>query len=501
MDELFDVVVIGAGTAGLSAARAAHARGAKVALVDHGPLGTLCARKGCMPSKVLLQSSNAIMRTRRLSALGVHVEGAPSFEWSVMRARQRALIADFVGSVVSNIETSNAFTLVRGDACFTVDERLHVDTSRFAADEGSLGTKSSPSATRSLRAKSWVIATGSTVVIPAIDGLREVPFLTSDDVFDLETLPASIAVIGTGAIGVELGQFFARAGAIVHLIGSGSGVAGLSKGTVRDSLIAPLSAELEISLDTEVRRVCIEKAPLGSIILTLASKRGISEVSSERKVDAVLLATGRRPAIDSLGLEHMRVEVKDGVPLHDAHLRTSNPQVFVAGDAAGAPALLHTASRQGRAAGHNAHGGGVLEVPAIEPIMRVVFCDPAVATIGIDKETARDRGIPVVVAERAWSDQGKARVMNETEGVAQLVVHATTRKIIGCQLVGPECDLLIHLIAYAMHFGGSVDDLVAMNHYHPTLAEMIPSLAQNIIGQLEKRHCHEGDVAPCPALQ
>lgn len=482
--ERFDVIVIGAGTAGLSAAKAAHQAGARVAVIDHGPLGTLCARKGCMPSKILLHSAEAMARTGRLANVGIDLPGPASFNWPVVREHTRELVADFVGYVVRATEGSDKFTLIRGAAEFAEDGKLRVDGNVNGGD----GRE------RLLAASSWVIATGSAPTIPPIPGIAGVPYILSDDVFTLDEIPRSIAVLGGGPIGLELGQFLRRAGAEVHLVQRGRTLARLSEGPLLDSLITALSRELTLHLETTTTAARQEGT---STVLSLRSHG----VEKEIRIDRLFVAAGRHPDLEGLHLERRAVRVERGVPVHDEHLRTSNPSVFVAGDAAGAPALLHTASLQGHAAGHNAARPDDLQSPPIEPLLAIVFCDPAVATVGLDPEAARRAGHSPCVAFRPWSDQGKARVIDETDGAAQLVVDAVTKKILGCQIVGPHADLLIHLIAYAMHFGATVDDLLDLHHYHPTLAEMIPSLAQRIVSDLEKRECLRGEVAPSDHMQ
>jgi dihydrolipoamide dehydrogenase len=463
-DGAFDVVVIGAGTAGLAAAKAAHAEGARVALVDHGPLGTLCARLACMPSKTLLQSTLALAHARRLGALGI-VTAAPSFDWPAVRARERKLVADFVTQVVRETTTSKCFTLLRGAAEFIDRDSLAVDGRRIVG-------------------RRWVLATGSSPVRPPIPGLDEITSLTSDDVFELESIPSRIAVVGSSAVGIELGQFLARAGADVHLFGRDDRVAGLRPGPLQDALVTPLARELTLHRDSRIERV---RRDGGGVTLSLASE-------GEIHVDEILLAAGRRPNLDALLLSRIGVRVEDGIPVHDELLRTTNPTVFVAGDAAGAPALLHTAAIQGRTAGKNATRDDALERPKLEPALRIVFCDPIVATVGLDPDAATRAGHSICVVSRPWSEQGKARIMNETEGLAQMVIDRVTRKLLGCQLVGPHADLVIHLASYAMHFGATVDDLLALHHYHPTLAEMIPSLAQRAIAELDG----EGEHVPAP---
>ncbi len=316
---------------------------------------------------------------------------------------------------------------------------------------------------------------------PPIPGLDEVPALTltSDDVFELDSIPHSVAVIGSGSVGIELGQFLARAGAVVHIVSHDDRLAGLAPGALQDALVAPLSRELTLHR-------CGGRIEQGRGV---KGETGIALVLEGEPVslhvDRILLAAGRRPNLEGLGLSRVGVRVEEGIPVHDDYLRTTNPAVFVAGDAAGAPALLHTATIQGRAAGRNAARDGRLERPMLAPSLRIVFCEPIVATVGLDPYAAERAGHRVCVATRPWAEPGKARITGETEGIAQLVVDRDTRKVLGCQLVGPCADLLVHLASYAMHFGATVEDLLALHHYHPTLAEMIPSLAQKAVTELE----------------
>ena len=470
----FDVVVIGAGTAGLAAAKAAHTEGARVAVVDHGPLGTFCARLGCMPSKLLLQSAFALARARRAGALGVLVDGPPRLSWPAVRERKNELVAEFVGSVVAATTTSKHFTLLRGSATFIDDGAIDVDGQRIAA-------------------RRWVLATGSLPSRPSIPGLADVTALTmtSDDVFELASVPRSIAVIGSGAVGIELGQLLARAGAEVHVYGRDGRVAGLEPGPPQDALVASLARDLTLHRSTRILRVRREGYAV----------RLVTDEDREVRVDRILLAAGRRPDLDAFALSRVGVRVEGGTPEHDEYLRTTNHAIFVAGDAAGAPAVLHAAAIQGRTAGRNAARDGRLERPALAPPLRVVFCDPIVASVGLDPDAAQraDDGLCVVV--RPWTEQGRARIMAETEGLAQLVIDRKTRMVVGCQLVGPQADLVIHLVSYAMHFGATVDDLLALHHYHPTLAEMIPSLAQRAVVELDGGECTRGEIAAVSEMQ
>ena len=470
--ETYDVVVIGAGTAGLAAAKAADTAGARVALVDHGPLGTLCARKGCMPSKALLHSAEMLALTRRLKAVGVELPGPARLDWPAVRERTRALSADFVATIVRRTEGSDRFTLVRGDAAF-------LDRDRLGLDGGE----------RTLGARGFVIATGSKPVVPPIPGLDGVPYLVSDDVFSLDEIPASVAVLGGGAVGIEMGQFLARAGAKVDLIEALGSLTGLGDGPLLEALSRALGREMTVRLRTKATAVRQDE---DGAVVTLER----DGTRSELRVARVLVAVGRRPALEGLGLDRAGVRVEHGVPVHDEYLRTTNPAVFVAGDAAGPPALLHTGSIQGRAAGHNAARLDDLQERPIDPRLAIVFSDPAVATVGLDPEAAARAGHRPRVARRPWHDQGKARVIDQTDGVAQLVVDASTRKILGCQIVGPSADVLIHLVSYAIQLDASVDTLTELHHYHPTLAEMIPSLAQAIIRDLDGCECDRGDIAP-----
>jgi len=478
-----DVVVIGAGTAGLAAAKSAHAEGARVAVVDHGPLGTLCARKGCMPSKAILASARALDRARRLPSLGIEHTGDPKLDWQQTRARERALVDGFVRSIVENTTSSTNFSLVRGKASFGEDGLLHVD-GRFEGGDGAESV---------LSARGWVVAAGSLPVVPNVPGLADIPFLISDDIFDLDAIPKSVAVIGAGAIAVELGQFLARAGANVHLIGNDDTLAGLGAGDLQDALSEPLTRDLELHLRSKITH--IERHASGITVRLESSGK-----TEELHVEKILVAAGRQPNIASLGLNRMGVQIENGAPKHDEFLRTTHENIFVAGDAAGNPAILHVASRQGTTAGRNAAHPEKLERPVDDEKLRIVFSDPMVATVGLDPVSAKAEGLDTCVATRRWSEQGRARLMGETEGMAELTVDCRTRKILGCRIVGAEADVLIHLAAYALRFEATVDDLLTLPHYHPTVAEMFPSLAERIVAKLDTS-TYVCAVAPSAELQ
>ncbi|HEX3344674.1 MAG TPA: FAD-dependent oxidoreductase [Polyangiaceae bacterium] len=470
----FDVVVIGAGTAGLAAARAAHGEGARVAVIDHGPLGTFCARLGCMPSKALIEATNRLARTRHAPALGIALDRAPALSWSAARARKEALVAGFVEDVVRETTSSKSFSFLRGAARFLDASTLTVNG-------------------RPVLAKQWVVATGSSPVRPDIPGLAVAGELamTSDEVFGLASIPASVGVVGAGAVGIELGQVLARAGSTVHVLGHDDRIAGLGPGPLRDALTETLAREITLHVPAKIEHVRRE----GQGVALALSGGGVIPVAR------LLVAAGRRPNLEGLGLSRAGVRVEDGKPVHDEHLRTTNPSIFVAGDAAGGPAILHVATLQGRTAGLNAaHPDRPVRVPPAPPL-RVVFCDPAVATVGLDPEAAAREGRRVCVVTRPFAEQGRARLMDATAGVAQLVVDRATRKLLGFQLVGANADLLVHLASYAMHFGATVDDLLALQHYHPTLAEMLPSLAQKAVTALDGAECTRGDIAAARGMQ
>ena len=453
----FDVIVIGGGSAGTAAASAAAAAGARVAMVNDGELGGLCILRGCMPTKTILHSAHALHEMRHAGPLGIEVVSARPRFAEIMR-RKDEKVARFKRAKVESIEASG-YEVIDARARFVDRETLEVGG-------------------RPLRARGYVIATGSVPAVPAVPGIREVPFMTSDDVMRLTEPPASLVIQGAGPVGLELGQFFARMGAPTTLV---------NRSPVCSKVDADCSAEMTRVLNDEENFTL--HAPGRILSVGPSGSRLRFEIESggrsfKHDAAAFLVATGRNAAVDGLGLERAGVEMEQGRIRRDAAMRTSNPAVFVAGDATGDHQILHLANQEGRVAGHNVAGGRPGKMMDYRLKMSVIFTDPPMACVGMNEKEAAAAGRTTLTALKRIPSQGRAITMEARHGIFKVVADAQSCEILGAQILGPRADDLIHVISAIMHYRGKVQDLAAMPWYHPTLAESLIEIARKFAAQV-----------------
>jgi len=453
-----DVIAIGGGSAGYAAARTASQAGANVAIVDHGPLGGLCILKGCMPSKAILRSAAVASLVRRTEEFGLLPVQAGADLPAIME-RQDRLRNEFADYRIQQLR----------DPRFT----LYEDRARFVSpDDLQVGDQV-------LRARTFIIATGSTIQHPSIPGLREVGCLTSDDALQLREQPESLLVLGGGSIALELAQFYQRIGTRVTLIQRSSHV--LSAGD--EDLARPVEEALRhegmvVYTGTQLQRFTSEDG----LRTAHFTHEGEEKTAS---AGLILQALGRRPNIDGLGLEAAGVDVDGNRVAVDAQMRTTQPHIFAVGDVNGLHEVVHLAIQQGEIAAHNAlHPGGPTQQLDARLKMQVVFTDPSVASVGLFEKECQAEGVPYLAASFPFDDLGKAMCQGETHGHVKLLCHPETGELLGAHIVGPEAGELIHELGAVMHFRGTVHDLLRIPHYHPTLAEIITYPAEELVDQL-----------------
>lgn len=455
----FDVIVIGAGSAGYAAARTLGGRGKKVGLIDKGPLGGLCILKGCMPSKTLLRSSEVLQLIREADELGLRVSGVePDFP-AIMARRQR-LVKGFQDYRVDGIHHAPNVTLIMGKARFVDAQAVEVEGVRYEADQ-------------------FIITTGSTPTIPDVPGLREAGYITSDEALELPAAPKSMVVLGGGVIALELGQFYARLGTKVTMLIRSGHILSQEDEDVRESLEGYLREEgMEIIPYAKPSRVEVSN---GKKIVY--AKIGESETPIE--VDEIFVALGRRPNLDALNLGAAGVESANGLIPVDGQMRTSNPAVYAAGDCIGNFNLVHVAIYQGEIAAHNilaGERGGMPREADYRIVPYAIFTDPNFARVGISEREAEALGIPVVTGKYEFAELGKAECMGKSamKGFVKLIASPETGEILGAQILGPEGADLIHELIVAMEFRCTAERLMAIPHLHPTLAEIITYPAEEI---------------------
>jgi dihydrolipoamide dehydrogenase len=442
--EPLDVAIIGAGTAGLSA----RAEVAKVTdsyrVFDPGPYGTTCARAACMPSKALLQSAHDFHRRHAFEALGIVGGERLSIDASRVLSETRTLRDGLVEGVVEGMESWREAHLVPETPVFEEGGALRAGEMRF-------------------RPRATVVATGSRPVVPRgwRDRLGD-RILTSDDIFEMQDFPRRMAVLGLGPVGLELGQALARLGVEVTAFDPAPSIGGLEDPV--------LLARLREALDTEMAIVTAEAEPV-------ALESGAIRMrwdESETEVDRVLVAMGRRPNIDDLGLEALEAALDgDGRPeLPEGQLNLPGTRLYFAGDAGRGPALLHEASDEGRVAGYFAARDEDALFDRRTPL-RMVFCQPQIAQIGASWDAIRDREDEIAVGEAAFDKAGRIQLQRRSGGAVRIYAEKATARILGAALVAHEAEHLAHLLAYAIERGDDLRALLRMPAYHPTHEEVL----------------------------
>lgn len=442
----YDLVVLGAGSGGYAAARTARDHGAKVALVDHGPLGGLCILRGCMPSKAFIASSDALQAARDAGALGIRIDGNIGYDMPFIQQRKRALVKDFADYRIEGIET---FPLYRGHAHFISDGVVEVD--------GQVR----------LRAKSFVVATGSAVAPTQIPGLQEAGYLDSDTVLELESIPGSVAVLGGGYTACELGQFLARMGAKTTLLIRSDHLLTSSDDDIGNALTRYFREDgIRVIEKTNITR--IEKRGSRKIVhYTVGGER------LELVVDEIFCAQGRVPSVEGLGLATAGVDYDAKTGIHvDLTLRTNRPHIFAIGDVTGDYALVHVAIYQGEIAARNAISGANEAADYRLQSAHTVFSEPQVAHVGMSEKDLKRAGIEYCMGKYDFAEHGKAMVLGTTRGFVKMMSRLVTGEILGASVIGPQASELIHEVIVAMTYNATVEQFMRIPHLHPTLSEI-----------------------------
>ena len=465
-----DVAIIGAGTAGLAAERSARGAGAKTLLIDEDFAGTTCARIGCMPSKLLIAAGNAAHAVRTADVFGIDAS-APRIDGAAVMARVRRERDAFVASTCQSVHELPGGIAVKARARFTGPATL-------ALDDGS-----------SVTARAVVIATGARPMIPeAFKSLGDL-ILTNETIFEMATLPPSVAVIGAGSVGLELAQALTRLGVEVAVFDKAERIVGMSDEAVAECLTTLLRREFPIRLGVEVEAE--RDADGGGAIVRWSDGRPGGE-AGEHRFARVLIASGRPPALDGLDLETTGLALSDkGVPEYDFHtLQCGSAPVFIAGDVDDDRAVLHEASNEGAIAGGNAARYPEVRKAERGAAFRVMFTDPPLAVVGepADEET--------VTGEASYADQGRAKIEARGAGLVRLYARRGDGRLTGATLAAPGMDHIAHLIAWSIERGETASKLLERPFYHPTLEEGLKGALREICAAVNSplpKNRDEGD--------
>ena len=458
-DSVFDIVVVGGGPGGYSAAIRLAQRGWSVACVEREAVGGVCLNWGCIPSKALITTAQRLSWAREGAELGVL---ADNVRLDLRRAQQRhrAVVQHHTGGVASLLK-SNGARLLYGTARLLSARRLALQLED--------GTSRELEARRAL-----VLASGARPrTLPGFepDGQR---VLTARETIFLEQLPEHLIVLGGGVIGVELGGAYQRLGSRLSLIEIGPS---LLPGVDAD-LVQVVQSQLErggAQLFTSVRALGWEPHGEGVRVL-VQTPAGEQRLEGSR----LLVAAGFVPNSAGLGLEELGIRTDAaGHVLSDERCETNVPGVFAIGDLAGPPYLAHKAYKEAEVVSHVLAGERVVRDWRAMPA--VVFSNPEIASVGLSEARARAEGGEVVIGKFPFSALGRAQAMAETQGFVKLIARG--QRLVGAGVVGPEASELIAELTLALEVGASLEDLALTVHSHPTLAEAVHEAAEQGLGQ------------------
>lgn len=462
----FDVAVVGAGSAGFSAAITAAELGARVALIGHGTIGGTCVNVGCVPSKTLIRAAEAVHgghAARRFLGLG----GSVVLEdWSALAASKDDLVADLRQKKYSDLLPAyEGVTYIEGKAGFA---------------DGTLLVGDAPMTTGKI-----ILAMGARAAVPLIPGLDNVPYLTSTSALALDHLPKSLLVIGGGVIGVELGQMFARLGVAITIC-------------CRSRLLPEMDLEvgtaLQTYLEAEGVQVCTGigyqriAQVAGGIELTCKGRADDLAITAEQ----VLIATGRRPNSDGFGLEERGISLgRGGGIIVDDYLETSVPGIYAAGDVTGRDQFVYMAAYGAKLAARNAVEGNQHRYDN-SAMPSVVFTDPQVASVGLTETAARVEGLDVKVSLLPLDAVPRALAARDTRGLIKLVADKASDRLLGGQIMAPEGADSIQTLVLAIKHGMTAADLGATIFPYLTTVEGLKLAAQTFDMDVAKLSCCAG---------
>ena len=452
----YNVVVVGAGSGGLVVAAGAAGLGARVALVERHAMGGDCLNTGCVPSKALLRAARAAHEARGAGRFGVRpaTDGAPEDLAAVMEHVRRAQETIAPHDSVERF-TSLGVEVVPGDARLLSPGEVEV---------------SGPGGRRLLAARHVVLATGSRPRVPGVPGLVEAGFVTNESVWGLRVLPRRLVVVGGGPVGVELGQAFARLGSRVTVVSGSEHVCPREDADVAAALSDALRREgVELLDGARPTRVRLE----GKERVVTVRLRGGEEV--DRAADELLVAAGRVPNVDGLGLEAARVRVSPAGIETDRYGRTSAPGVWAIGDVAGGPLFTHWAGHQARVILNN------LLSPKKQAFDRdnlpwVTCTDPEVARVGLSEGEAKERGVPFTLLRVGFDEIDRAVCDSSADGAFAKVLADRRGRILGAAIVHAHAGDLLAPLVLAKRTGTSLSTLSSTIHPYPTLSEVSRTL-------------------------
>ncbi|EST52428.1 dihydrolipoamide dehydrogenase [Brevibacillus panacihumi W25] len=452
-----DVLVIGAGPGGYVAAIRAAQLGKTVAVVEKADLGGVCLNVGCIPSKAMIHAAHTYEHTQHTADMGITMDNV-RVDFAKVQEWKSGIVKQLTGGVASLFK-GHKIQVIPGEALFVTENEVRVfhgyDVNRY-------------------RFEHCIIATGSRPIeLPAFPFGKRV--LSSTEALSLTELPKSLVIIGGGYIGIELGTVFAKFGTKVTILeGSDQILPGFEPDMPR--LVERKLKKLGVEIKTKALAQGMEETENGVIV-----KAEVKGEQQQIEAEYVLVTVGRRPNTDELGLREVGINLTDrGLVVVDKQGRTNIPNVYAIGDIVAGPALAHKASYEAKVAAE-AIAGKPSEVD-YKAIPAVVFCDPEIASVGINEREAKEQGLDYIVGRFPFAANGRALSVNAGEGYVKLIADKETKLVLGAQIVGPEASNIIAEVGLAIEMGATLEDIELTIHAHPTLGEVTMEAAELALG-------------------
>ena len=456
-----DVVVIGGGPGGYTAAIRLGQLGKSVVLVEKAHLGGICLHHGCIPSKSLIHTAEQFQNLTQLDKMGIQLPpGQPSFQMQAWQ-KWKGSIINQLKQGITHLCDANGVTVIEGHATFLSDDRIRIETVGDA---------------ETYRFEHAIIASGSRPFIPSFLQIDGTYILDSSEALQLESAPASLAIIGGGYIGIELGMAFAKLGTKVTIIEMAERILPqVAKPLVQEVVYRAKRLGITFETATKVEKVAIEQ---NQVHLRVFSELQQTKIITS---DKVLVTMGRIPNTDALGLEQASIHTNTQhyIPV-DEQCRTNLSHIFAIGDITPGPQLAHRAAKQGKIAAEVI--GGLPSAMDSTLIPYVIFSDPQIAGVGLTREEAERQGYSIKNGIFPFRANGRAVATNETEGFAEVIIDANNHQLLGMHMVGADASNLIGEAVLALELGARVEDLALTIHPHPTLAEGWLEAAEAALG-------------------
>ncbi len=468
----FDLVVLGAGTGGYSAAFRAGQLGLRVALVDEGKIGGTCLHRGCIPTKALLESAAFTERLNHAKDFGLDLPGAAVIDYARMAAR-RDQVVKRMWTGLKTLVDKNKVAWIQGRG------RLEGPTTVRVQMHGEDGTPGA-GGERVLQGTDVILATGSRVKsLPGLepDGTR---IVTSDDVLVAGSLPKDVIIIGAGAVGVEFASMYHDLGVAVTLLEYLPAIVPAEDREVSQLLERSLTRRgVTVMTSARFDAKSVKTSKSGVKLTVGPDGKEPAEIAAEM----LLVATGRAPNVEDVGLETTKAELDRGFVKVDGRMRTKQPHLYAIGDLVGGLLLAHTAAHEGLVAAHVIAGDK--DVHPIDYLRqpRATYCRPEIASIGLTEQQCQEQDIPYKVGKVPFQAIAKALIGGEYEGFAKVIGHRDTDDTLGIHIVGPHATDLIAEASLAFQLDATPWEIGAATHAHPTLSEIIGEAAMAVDGR------------------